>query len=169
MGIVRDLATLFGHLDPLLHRASSIVFDSDSAGVVSVKDVIDDLLEEGSGGVATNIPSAIPVDAGEFVYIDSFGEAQLALADSITTSAYIFAVTKGTDSTSNLCSIKQVGTLTGFLGLTPGTIYYLSDTIAGDITDTPPSDSGDTIYQVGVALTPSTLYVNTSTPPIVIP
>jgi hypothetical protein len=49
--------------------------------------------------------------------------------------------------------------LTGFVGLTPGAVYYL-DTVAGGIIDTPPAGAGNLVQEVGVAVSATELLFN---------
>lgn len=54
--------------------------------------------------------------------------------------------------------VAQHGTLGGFTGLSAGSKYYLGT--AGGITATAPSATGETVYQVGYALTASVLVID---------
>jgi len=51
--------------------------------------------------------------------------------------------------TTTTCIVQTLGYLDGFAGLTPGETYYLG--LAGKITITPTTTTGDALYPVGVA------------------
>lgn len=44
-----DVATLLGHEQPILHLAESIIYEVDSSGTISVKEIIDDLADDVNG------------------------------------------------------------------------------------------------------------------------
>jgi len=47
-----------------------------------------------------------------------------------------------------------------FSGLAPGRAYFLSATNVGAISAKPPSDAGQWVQKVGIALSPTTLIIN---------
>ena len=56
------------------------------------------------------------------------------------------------------CLVRREGEIDGFVGLTPGKIYYVDPTTPGGITKTPPTgNSGKVLQDVGAALTASKL------------
>ena len=92
---------------------------------------------------------------GSFVKMSSLGIAFNALADTIDNANVIGCVES--KETSTLCTIR-------FLGLTNGDIfsdldvtkdYYLSDTVAGGITTTPPVGTGKVVLYLGQAFSSS--------------
>jgi hypothetical protein len=54
-----------------------------------------------------------------------------------------------------------LGTSSG--GLTPGAIYYVSDTTAGQITSTPPFTEGHFVIQVGIAESATSMFIQPGT------
>ena len=168
MAVNKDLATLVGHLAPFSHLAEAIVFDTDSTGATtSVKEAILDL-QAGIG--ATGFPAVAQTDCdlslviGQFVYVDALGILRPALADDIATGKVI-GVVSGTDSSFGTpCDIKATGSVTAYVGLTPGERYFLSETAPGGIQTTVPTTSGHVIKFVGTALSTDTLFIDTSQP-----
>jgi hypothetical protein len=55
--------------------------------------------------------------------------------------------------------VRINGQAPGFVGLSPGSIYYVG-TVLGSITTTPPVASGTYVQQLGTALNATTLVVN---------
>jgi len=166
MPVNKDLATLVGHLEPFSHLAEAIIFDTDSTGApVSVKEVILSMID--GGVVVPGIPSNPSIVPGSVVYLDSFGVLQPALADDIATARVVGIVVEDTDSAGSSSGIKQVGPLSAYVGLVPGTRYFLSDTVPGGITDTPPDGTGHVVHSVGIAVDPTTLYINTNIQPTI--
>lgn len=166
MAATFDLATLVGHLEPLKHRAESIIFDVDSAGVTtSVKEAIEDLQFD---IVTTEHPSLleaisdIGVVTGQFVYLNGgTGELTAALADDISTSDVI-GVAIDVDSAGTPAIIKATGGFSGYFGLTPGSVYYLSETVPGGLQLAVPTTAGHVIKRVGVAADATTLMIDTT-------
>jgi hypothetical protein len=169
MAINKDLATLEGHREPFNHYAESIIYDATLN--ISVKDILLSLVSNMGVGelgvVAFDIMCGPGVVEGSFVYIDNFGVAQLGLADNIVTGRLAGVVVITTDSSGTHCNLKQVGPLDAYTGLMPGVKYFLSDTIPGGITLTPPTSSGYVVHSVGIALSPTILYVNTNIQPVI--
>jgi hypothetical protein len=58
------------------------------------------------------------------------------------------------------CTVQTDGNLAGFVGLTPGATYYLSASVLGGITATPPSTPGEMFKKVGTATGTTTLAIN---------
>lgn len=49
------------------------------------------------------------------------------------------------------------GEISGFVGLTPGAVYYLSDTTPGGVVDTPVTTAGRILQRIGVATSDTTI------------
>lgn len=81
-----------------------------------------------------------------------------ALADSTTNSAVIgICVSK---PSSTLCNIQTCGFTDNILsGLTVGTRYFLSHTVAGKLTTTIPTGTGTIVLFIGKALTSQQLII----------
>jgi len=84
------------------------------------------------------------------------GSSGLALAEANTSSS-IPALCFATSSTT--CAVSGTYTTSG---LTAGAVYYLSDSVAGAITPTPPSTSGHYVQRIGVAVSSTVLAIQVS-------
>ncbi len=80
--------------------------------------------------------------------MDMAGKAWNALADSLTTSNILGIVESKQSSTT--CNVRVLG-VSGelFTGLDTTREYFLSDTVAGEISTTIPTDSGHIVLRVG--------------------
>jgi len=101
----------------------------------------------GSGGGGSGESVAIAVnqtthgfDVGDIVYRDSGGTFELALADADSTSEVMGMVSEDTDADNFVYT--KIGRVTGLSGLTDGTTYFLSPTVAGGYTATAPTAAG---------------------------
>lgn len=101
-----------------------------------------------ANAILTNVACDATVYAGAAVRLES-GTAYNALADSLTNSNIIGIVDSKVSAT--ICNIRLSGTTDGnqFTGLDETKEYYLSATIAGAITDVPPSATGNILLRVG--------------------
>lgn len=94
-------------------------------------------------------PTMLP---GEVLAIQSDGTVLKADADVVTNSQALgINVTVGATSSSGVVIIGAGAIAAGYTGLTPGLLYYVSAT-AGETTATAPSGSGQTVYEVGRAI-----------------
>lgn len=115
-------------------------------------------------GVLFNCPAGVSV--GDAVYVHSSGEARQAQADTVTTTPVIGLVTSKPTTTS--CFVVSTGKLlTGLSGLTPGASYYLSDVVAGGLTNTAPATVGFVVQKVGVAKSATELFIQVDIPIVV--
>lgn len=169
-------------------HAQAVVFDStggfsvsgESTSIDSIKDE-DDLTSDDENALATQqsikayvdnrgenanynsiseltVAPSTTVTARQVITVNAGGSAALARADVEATSRVVgFALNGGSNGQSIL--VAQNGTLGGFSGLSAGSAYYLDDTTNGSITATAPTGSGDTVFQVGYALTATTLVI----------
>lgn len=105
------------------------------------------------------------VTMGMAVYQDSNGKVQAARTNAAATSeavGILAAVNEPGETTAadteavTVCTFGPVG---GFSSLTPGAIYYVSDTTAGDITATAPNGAGKWVKSIGYAETATILFV----------
>lgn len=85
-----------------------------------------------------------------------------AQANVITTSVVIGVVSFVTDG--NNFSLAQAGVVTGLSGLVTGTQYYLSASVAGATTSTPPGAAGSYIIDILYALSSTVAILNISSP-----
>lgn len=112
------------------------------------------------------------ITIGQVVYVDGAGSVNLAKADNETTAKAIGLVEDASIATLDTGMILTDGTLTssdwtsvtGSAILTPGSVYFLSDTTAGQITTTPPTLSGSFVVRIGTAISTTTLEVSISRP-----
>ena len=58
------------------------------------------------------------------------------------------------------------GEISGFVGLTPGAVYYLSDSVPGGVTNTPVTAAGRILQRIGVATSATTIDYEAN-PPII--
>lgn len=113
----------------------------------------------GANTVLRNIACDVSVYIGAAVRIQS-EVAYNALADSFANSNIIGIVeSKGTTST---CDIRVTGVTEGtiYSGLDETKEYYLSATVEGEITLSPPTNSGDILLRVGQPFSPTSMLVN---------
>lgn len=100
-----------------------------------------------------NCPTTVSV--GDAVYGTGPDSVDRAQANSISTVPAIgFVLAKPTTTTA---SVQYFGEVAGFSGLSTGSTYYLSDTVAGGITTTAPSTTGFIVQKVGFAKDSTTL------------
>jgi hypothetical protein len=112
---------------------------------------------------------------GQPVYVSAAGSVDLAQADASAT-VEILGLVKSTSITASASgSIQTDGILAattgqwdvvtgGSGGLTAGSIYYLDQDTAGNLTTTPPTAAGDFVVRVGLALSTTELDITTSEP-----
>lgn len=101
-----------------------------------------------TGLVLFNVACDTSVYVGAVVYLDATGTAYNALATNISTSNFIGVVVN--KPSSALCDIRVSGTTPSlFLGLDPSKEYFLSATVAGEISTTIPTASGHVRIKVG--------------------
>lgn len=75
-----------------------------------------------------------------------------AIASSTPLPCFGFCSTSGGVLAGGFTEVILLGMNSFFAGITPGTIYYLSQTTAGGYTITPPSLTGEIVQQVGVGV-----------------
>jgi hypothetical protein len=97
------------------------------------------------------------VSVNDVVYSDASDNVALADASSIATVPALGVVNSKPSATT--CILTYWGELTGFVGLTPNTVYYL-DVVAGGITTIAPTLPGEIVQRLGVARNSTTLIVN---------
>lgn len=105
----------------------------------------------GVGQETDTIIASEALAAGDIVNLwDNAGtiNARKAVATAYATKgdAYVLAAV----AALGVATVYFEGTLTGLVGLTPGAVYYLSET-AGGITSTPPSTIGSIVQKIGKA------------------
>lgn len=110
--------------------------------------------------ILPTVTAAADIDAREVVYVSAAGTVNLAQANALATSK-AFGIAPANILSGATGTILTVGivTSTGW-GLTANAIYYLSPTVAGGITTTAPSTSGQYVVPVGIALSSTQLMFN---------
>lgn len=101
----------------------------------------------------------VAIAARDVVYISSADNVSPALGDN-TSKSYAIGLAKAAALAAASVEVQSEGVMTGFSGLTAGSRYYLSDSVAGAITTTVPSGSGKTIVQMGYAKSASALHIH---------
>lgn len=109
---------------------------------------------------------------GQPVYIQGADTVELALADAKATSGVIGLVSDASIDSSAVGTILTDGILTstdwtavvGEATLTAGSVYFLSDTVAGTLTTTATTTAGSFVTRVGTAISTTTLEVTISRP-----
>lgn len=81
----------------------------------------------------------------------------LAQADTAVNAEVIGVVASVTDS--NNFVLQQSGFLSGLSGLTAGDVYWLSETVAGDVTTTQPSGAGEIARPVYLAVSATEAWI----------
>jgi predicted RecA/RadA family phage recombinase len=130
-----------------------------------------DITGEGSVTLTNNEATSLVICTP--VYIDAADGVKKAKADASGTmkvfglvkSASIEASASGEIQVENVltATTEQWDTVAGTTGgLTAGTTYYLSATIAGEITATAPTTTAQYVVPVGVAISTTELKINIS-------
>ena len=120
---------------------------------------------------ATN-QNAGAITIGQPVYIIGANMVDLALADAKATSGVIGLVLDASIDPAVVGTILTDGILTstdwtavvGAATLTVGSVYFLSDTVAGTLTTTATTTTGSFVTRVGTAISTTTLEVTISRP-----
>jgi hypothetical protein len=138
----------------ITHDNAKIAFTSEDSEVL----IIERLTNDNAGTIVIGQP----------VYVKSNGNIDLAQADDANTAQVIGLVFDDAIPSTGLGAVAVGGALTATTaewdivagttgGLTPGAIYYLS--VAGKLTETPPSSIGEYVTQVGYAISPTVLII----------
>ena len=112
------------------------------------------------------------ITIGQPVYIQGANTVDLALADAKATSGVIGLVSDASIDSAAVGTILTDGILTstdwtavvGEATLTAGSVYFLSDTVAGTLTTTATTTTGSFVTRVGTAISTTTLEVTISRP-----
>lgn len=142
------------------------LFKLGSAGIPQEHDAANDDVELNSltvdsltvnGGFTANSANVIQSDytagatvaARDVVYLSGADSVSPADADAESTARVIGLAVAGS-SAGGLVSVRKLGVMSGFVGLTAGARYFL-DNAAGGITTTPPVGHQNAVIQVGYA------------------
>jgi hypothetical protein len=144
-------------------RHGSFVYVGIGAGQMKLHDMESKPLNgQGYGAlISANVNNSGGLTAGQFVYLFNSSGLQCDLADA-TNSAKCQAIgcvmTAGAHNTT--ASIITEGLVTLFTSLVVGATYYLDPTTPGGLRATPPTDPGQYVVPLGVALSSTELYVS---------
>ncbi len=113
----------------------------------------------GANVVLLNVPCASSVYVGAAVRMNVGGTAINAIADNLENSNIIGIVEL--KQSLNVCNIRVLGVSENlFSGLDVTKEYYLSDSVAGQITTTIPTASGSVVLRVGQPFSETDFLVN---------
>lgn len=122
----------------------------DAAGRIDTS-----MMPVGIGAETKSLVASEAIAARDLINIAASGQVRKADASN-DRPAHGFALAAITATASGLIYVE--GTITGLSGLTPGARYFLSDSVAGGITLTPPSSGAGKISQeVGTAVSATEL------------
>lgn len=109
--------------------------------------------------VVNGYTAEVSISARDVVYISSADNVSPAIANN-TSASYAMGLAKAAASAAAAVDVQSEGVMAGFSGLTAGSRYYLSDSVAGAITTSVPSGSGKTIVQMGYAKSTTALHIH---------
>lgn len=119
-----------------------------------------DAISAGAGTRLLNVPCAPSVFVGAAVITDGVTVSN-ALADDISTSNVLGIVV---EKNGTLCDVQVSGlTESIFTGLDVTKEYFLSSSVAGEITATPPTGSGHVVVKLGQPFNGTTFLVDKAT------
>ncbi len=121
-------------------------------------------------GTSLQNDGSVSIPICSAVYTSNNGTVQMANAGAAATSFAIGLMTATTAASgSNIVATSDIFTATvsqwnavgaSSTGLTPGAIYFLSPTTAGNITTTPPSTTGQYVLRIGTALSTTEMKID---------
>ena len=140
-------------------------------GQLKAGDTLDITASSNQQFSATN-QNVAAITIGQPVYIAAGDTVDLALADAKATSGVIGLVSDANIDSTAIGTILTDGILTstdwtavvGAATLTVGSVYFLSDTVAGTLTTTATTTAGSFVTRVGTAISTTTLEVTISRP-----
>ena len=103
----------------------------------------------GAAGIQIILDREASVVVGDAVFVNTGGKVAKADASSVTTTPVAGFVEQLVGATQ--AKITRQGKFADFAGLSLGGKVFLS-TVAGDITQTPPTGSGEVVQELGVAI-----------------
>jgi len=107
------------------------------------------------------VPGVVLGDLVTIVSPDTVGKADATLTATMPAIGFVTSFPDATHLT-----IVMVGSLSGFVGLVPGTSYYVDNAVPGGVTSNvgngylgAPFVTGNVIQKIGVAINPTTMLV----------
>lgn len=135
-------------LDPCTGKLIPIIGEKGASGTTG-----DNIIE--------NVACDSTVTVGNIVRIDGSTYVN-ALADNIDNAKIVGICVSKSDV--NTCNVQITGFTDGiYAGLSTNTLYFLSDTIPGGLTTTPPTNPDSVVQLVGKPLSTSQLMLNITT------
>lgn len=119
----------------------------------------------GVGADTATIAASEALAAGDFVNIwNDAGTAKVRKADASTSGKEANGFVLSAVTSGNNATVYFEGSNTQLSGLTPGTIYFLSDATPGGVTTTAPSGTGKIVQKVGRSTSATTINFEPSDP-----
>lgn len=124
---------------------------------IAAGDTITDSEGTAIGGAIQIAVAAEDLNGGDLVSLSySAGSVQAEKADALSAGKEAQGFILKSTISGETVPVYMAGMNIELVGLTPGTRYYLS-TLAGEVTDTPPSGSGNVVQYVGKAISTTSL------------
>jgi len=115
------------------------------------------------GSVLRAVPCAAGVTAGSVLYYNGSQFLKARANDESTLPAIAIALTAESGGTCNV--LLQGKIYKNSWGLTPGSVYFVSPTVAGGIGTTKPTTTGEYVQRVGIARTGDVFLFNPGVAP----
>jgi len=124
------------------------------------------VLPSGIGDSSKSIAASENMTAPCLVNIHNSSGQKVRYADASTAAAAKQAMGFIKDSVTSPANVNVYfeGEIPGFVGLTPGATYFLSDTTPGGVTTTPVTIAGRMLQRIGVATSATTIDFEASAP-----
>lgn len=110
------------------------------------------LMPVGIGAQTKLLPTSENLSAGDLVNIFSSGGTSTARKADASNGRRAMGFVLSSSTSPNNATVYLDGTITGLTSLTPGSIYYLSGSVAGAVVSTAPSTAGQISQEIGPAL-----------------
>lgn len=127
-----------------------------------IEDAHDEIANTTSISCHNATGSEIAIRSVCYISGDQSGVPQItkAQADAEANAKGMLVITTAAIANGSAGNCRVLGNVTGFSGLTPGAIQYLSDDTAGAIEETATTTSTEIVRIVGYALSATVLYLN---------
>jgi len=180
MTLVQQISDFYGESE-----ADAISFSDTAVGTVdrpaaatSTMSMVDSFIYTGTITTGSSAPSSTVsatfdsnTSKGMALYISGSGNVDLAQADAIGTkgvvglaSAAVLATATGDYQMEGQITQSDWSAVIGSTTLTAGSFYFLDESTAGRLTDTPTTTPGEYVVRVGRALTTTTLDIEVAQP-----
>lgn len=116
-----------------------------------------------TSGISGTATAAVALlQATPLCYIKSNGTLDLANATAEGKEALVFV--NDDFQAGNVVTYYTTGLIDGFVGLTPGTDYFMSAATSGAVTATAPTTAGNVVQRIGVAVSSTAISFSPATP-----